>query len=167
MSSFPRVGPRRASLMHGLYFEELEAGAVIRHALRRTVTEADNVLFSTLTHNPSPLHLDAEYMRQSEFGRRIVNSCFTLSLMTGVSVGDTTLGTAIANLGWEDARFPRPVFHGDTLRIETEVADKRESRSRPDAGVVTFLHRAYNQHDELVGSCRRVALMKKRSAGGD
>ena len=153
--------------MPGLYFEDCKLGAVIRHALRRTVTEADNLLFSTLTHNPSPLHLDAEYMRNTEFGRRIVNSCFTLSLMTGVSVEDTTMGTAIANLGWEDARFPGPVFPGDTLRIETEILNRRESKSRPDAGVVTFVHRAYNQNDELVGHCRRVALMKKRPPSGD
>ncbi len=151
--------------MPGLYFEEFRVGDVIRHALRRTVTEADNLLFSVLTHNPSPLHLDEEYMRNTEFGRRIVNSCFTLSLMTGVSVGDTTDRTAIANLGWEDARFPKPVFLGDTLRIETEVAQVRQSKSRPEAGVVTLVHRAYNQQDELVGSCRRVALMKKRPAG--
>ena len=148
--------------MPGLYFEEFKVGEVIRHSLHRTVTEADNLLFSTLTHNPSPLHLDEEYMRKTEFGRRIVNSCFTLSLMTGVSVGDTTGGTAIANLGWEDARFPKPVFPGDTLRIETEIAAARESRSRPDAGVVTFVHRAFNQHGELVAICRRVALIKKR-----
>ncbi len=151
--------------MPGLYFEEFRVGDVIRHALRRTVTEMDNVLFSALTHNPQPLHLDEEYMRNTEFGQRIVNSCFTLSLMTGVSVGDTTDRTAIANLGWEDARFPKPVFLGDTLRIETEVAQVRESKSRPDAGVVTLVHRAFNQHDELVGSSRRVALMKKRPAG--
>ncbi len=151
--------------MPGLYFEEFRVGDVIRHSLRRTVTEADNLLFSVLTHNPSPLHLDEEYMRNTEFGQRIVNSCFTLSLMTGVSVGDTTDRTAIANLGWEDARFPKPVFLGDTLRIETEVAQVRESKSRPDAGVVTLVHRAFNQHDELVGSSRRVALMKKRPAG--
>ena len=151
--------------MPGLYFEEFRVGDVIRHALRRTVTEADNLLFSVLTHNPSPLHLDEEYMRNTEFGQRIVNSCFTLSLMTGVSVGDTTDRTAIANLGWEDARFPKPVFLGDTLRIETEVAQVRQSKSRPEAGVVTLVHRAYNQKDELVGSCRRVALMKKRPAG--
>ena len=151
--------------MPGLYFEEFRVGDVIRHSLRRTVTEADNLLFSVLTHNPSPLHLDEEYMRNTEFGQRIVNSCFTLSLMTGVSVGDTTDRTAIANLGWEDARFPKPVFLGDTLRIETEVAEVRESKSRPDAGVVTLVHRAFNQHDELVGSSRRVALMKKRPAG--
>ena len=151
--------------MPGLYFEEFRVGDVIRHALRRTVTEADNLLFSVLTHNPSPLHLDEEYMRNTEFGQRIMNSCFTLSLMTGVSVGDTTDRTAIANLGWEDARFPKPVFLGDTLRIETEVAQVRVSKSRPEAGVVTLVHRAFNQHDELVGSCRRVALMKKRPAG--
>ena len=151
--------------MPGLYFEEFKVGELIRHSLRRTVTEADNLLFSVLTHNPSPLHLDEEYMRNTEFGRRIVNSCFTLSLMTGVSVGDTTDRTAIANLGWEDARFPKPVFLGDTLRIETEVAAVRESKSRPDAGVVTLVHRAFNQRDELVGNCRRVALMKKRPAG--
>lgn len=151
--------------MPGLYYEDCEVGAVIRHALRRTVTEADNVLFSALTHNVSPLHLDEEYMRNTEFGQRIVNSCFTLSLMTGVSVGDTTAGTAIANLGWEDARFPKPVFHGDTLRTETEVLDKRDSSSRPDAGIVTFAHRAYNQDDELVGHCRRAVLLRKRPAG--
>lgn len=148
--------------MPGLYYEDCKVGAVIRHTLRRTVTEADNVLFSALTHNASPLHLDKEYMRNTEFGRRIVNSCFTLSLMTGVSVEDTTAGTGIANLGWEEARFPRPVFHGDTLRIETEILDRRESRSRPDAGIVTLAHRAYNQNDELVGHCRRAVLMKKR-----
>ena len=150
--------------MPGLCYEDCEVGVVIKHVLRRTVTEADNVLFSALTHNVSPLHLDKEYMRNSEFGRRIVNSCFTLSLMTGVSVGDTTAGTAIANLGWEDARFPKPVFHGDTLRIETEVLDKRESRSRPDAGIVTLAHRAYNQNEELVGHCRRTVLLRKRPA---
>ena len=149
--------------MPGLYYEDCEVGAVLRHALRRTVTEADNVLFSALTHNVSPLHLDEEYMRNSEFGGRIVNSCFTLSLMTGVSVGDTTAGTAIANLGWEEARFPKPVFHGDTLRIETELLDKRESGSRPDAGIVTLAHRAYNQNEELVGHCRRAVLLRKRT----
>ncbi len=148
--------------MSGRYFEELEVGEVISHSLRRTVTEADNLLFSALTHNSSPLHLDEEHMRKTEFGQRIINSCFTLGLMTGVSVGDTTAGTAIANLGWEDARFPEPVFPGDTLRFETEIGAARESRSRPNAGVVTFVHRAYNQHDKLVAICRRVALMNKR-----
>lgn len=148
--------------MRGLHYEEFRVGMVFKHDLRRTVTEADNVFFSALTHNPSPLHLDEEYMRDTEFGQRIVNSCLTLSLMVGISVGDTTLGTTIANLGWEEVKFPKPVFHGDTLSIETEVADMRESRSRDNAGIVTFLHRAYNQRDELVGACRRVALMKKK-----
>ncbi len=147
--------------MAGLYYEQLEVGQLFDHALRRTVTEADNVFFTAMTHNPAALHLDAEAMKKSEFGERIVNSCFTLSLMVGISVGDTTLGTTIANLGWNDVVFPRPVFHGDTLRIETEVKDKRESRSRPNAGIVTFEHRAYNQRDELVARCTRLGLMLK------
>lgn len=149
--------------MAGLYFEEFEVGQVFDHAIRRTVTEADNVLISTMTHNPAALHLDEEYCREhTEFGRRIVNSCFTLSLMVGISVNDTTLGTAVANLGWDEVRFPRPVFHGDTLRVETEVLEKRESRSRPNNGIVIFEHRAYNQRDELVGHCKRSALMLKK-----
>ena len=150
--------------MQGLYYEDFEVGRVFRHGLRRTITEADNVIFSTLTNNPSPLHLDEEYMRGTEFGQRIVNSCLTLSLMVGISVGDTTAGTTIANLGWEEVAFPKPLFHGDTLRVETEVADMRESNSRENAGIVTFVHRAYNQRDELVASCRRVALMLKNPA---
>ena len=145
--------------MPGLYFDQLAIGQVFRHPLRRTITEADNVWFSALTHNPSLLHLDEEYCRaETEFGRRIVNSCFTLALMVGISVGDTTLGTAVANLGWDEVRFPKPLFHGDTVRVETEVADKRDSRSRPNAGIVTFVHRAYNQHGDLVASCRRTGL---------
>lgn len=147
--------------MAGLYYEEFTVGQVFRHAIRRTVTETDNVLFSTLTHNPAALHLDAEAMKDSEFGERIVNSGFTLGLMVGISVGDTTLGTAIANLGWDEVRFPKPVFHGDTLRIETEVLALRESRSRRDAGIVTFAHRAWNQRDELVASCRRTGLLRR------
>ena len=147
--------------MAGLYYEQFEVGQLFEHALRRTVTEADNVFFTAMTHNPAALHLDAEAMKNSEFGERIVNSCFTLSLMVGISVGDTTLGTTVANLGWNDVVFPRPVFHGDTLRIETEVKDKRESRSRPNAGIVTFEHRAYNQRDELVARCTRLGLMLK------
>ena len=148
--------------MAGLYYEQFEIGQLFDHALRRTVTEADNVFFTAMTHNPAALHLDAEAMKKSEFGERIVNSCFTLSLMVGISVGDTTLGTTIANLGWNDVVFPRPVFHGDTLRIETEVKDKRESRSRPNAGIVTFEHRAYNQNDVLVCRSVRNALMLRR-----
>jgi acyl dehydratase len=150
--------------MPGLYYEEFTVGQVIDHPIRRTVTEADNVFLTALTHNPAALHLDAEYMKQSEFGRVIVNSCLTLSLMVGISVNDTTHGTAVANLGWDEVRFPKPLFHGDTLHIQTEVLDLRESRSRPDNGIVVFAHRAYNQHDELVGHCRRTALMLKRPA---
>ena len=150
--------------MAGLWFDELTIGQTFDHSIRRTVTETDNLLFSTLTHNPAALHLDAEAMKDSEYGRIIVNSTFTLGLMVGVSVGDTTLGTAIANLGWDEVRFPAPVFIGDTLRIETEVADLRESKSRPNAGIVTFVHRAYNQRGDLVASCKRSGLQKKRPA---
>jgi acyl dehydratase len=148
--------------MPGRYFEEFEVGEVIDHPIRRTVTEADNVLITTMTHNPAALHLDAEYMKSTEFGQPIVNSCLTLSLMVGISVNETTHLTAVANLGWDEVRFPKPVFHGDTLRIETEVLELRESRSRPDNGIVVFAHRAYNQNGELVGECRRSALMLKR-----
>jgi len=150
--------------MPGLYFEEFAVGQTFDHPIRRTVTEADNVLITTMTHNPAALHLDAEAMKDSEFGQVIVNSCFTLSLMVGISVNDTTHGTTVANLGWDEVRFPRPVFHGDTLRIETEVLEARDSRSRPDNGIVTFQHRAFNQNDELVAECKRSALMKKKPA---
>ncbi len=149
--------------MAGLYFEEFDLGQVFEHALRRTITEADNVFFSALTHNPSALHLDEEYCRtQTEFGQRVVNSCLTLGLMVGISVGDTTLGTTVANLGWDEVRFPAPLFHGDTLRVETEVIELRDSRSRPDNGIVIFEHRAFNQHDELVAKCKRSALMLRK-----
>ncbi|WP_041606933.1 MaoC family dehydratase [Tistrella mobilis] len=149
--------------MSGLYFDDMQVGQTFQHDIRRTVTEADNVFFSALTHNPARLHLDEEYCAQeTEFGSRLVNSAFTLGLMVGISVGDTTLGTAIANLGWDEVRFPKPVFHGDTLRVETEVIDLRDSRSRPDAGIVTFLHRAYNQRGDLVASCKRSGLQRKR-----
>ena len=149
--------------MGGLYFEEFQAGQLFRHALRRTLTEADNVFFSALTHNPAALHLDEEYCREhSEFGTRVVNSAFTLGLMVGISVGDTTLGTTVANLGWDEVRFPRPLFHGDTLRVETEVLELRDSKSRPQNGIVVFAHRAFNQKDELVASCKRSALMLRK-----
>jgi acyl dehydratase len=151
--------------MGGLYFEQFSVGQRFQHVLRRTVTEADNLIFSALTHNPAALHLDEEYMKASEFGTRIVNSCFTLSLMVGISVADTTLGTTVANLGWDEVRFPRPVFLGDTLRIETSVHELRESRSRPQQGIVTFVHRAFNQRDEEVASCKRIALMQKQPTG--
>ena len=148
--------------MAGLYYEEFTVGQVFRHGLTRTITEADNVWFSALTHNPAPLHLDAEYMKSSEFGRPIVNSCLTLAFMVGISVGDTTMRTTVANLGWDEVRFPAPLFHGDTIRIETEVLELRDSRSRPENGIVIFAHRAYNQHDELVGECKRSALMMRK-----
>lgn len=150
--------------MPGLYYEQFSVGQTFDHPIRRTVTETDNVLFTTMTHNPAALHLDAHAMKDSEFGRVIVNSCLTLGLMVGISVNDTTHGTSVANLGWDEVRFPKPVFHGDTLRIETEVIDMRESRSRPDNGIVVFAHRAYNQDDDLVGECRRSALMLKKPA---
>ena len=149
--------------MPGLYFDEFEVGQTIKHPLTRTVTEADNVFFTALTHNPALLHLDEEYCRENtEFGQRMVNSCFTLGLMVGISVNDTTHGTAVANLGWDEVRFPKPVFHGDTLRIETEVLELRESKSRPDQGIVTFSHKAFNQHGDLVAQCKRSGLQLKK-----
>ncbi len=152
--------------MAGKWFDELEVGQHFDHPIRRTITETDNVLFTTMTHNPAQLHLDEEYCKtETEFGTRIVNSCYTLSLMVGVSVGDTTLGTAVANLGWDDVRFPKPLFHGDTVRVETEVIGLRESKSRPDQGIVTFEHRAYNQHGDLVATCKRSGLQKKKPQG--
>jgi acyl dehydratase len=149
--------------MAGLYYEEFSIGQIFEHQIRRTVTEMDNVMFSALTHNPAALHIDEEYCRtQSEFGTRIVNSAFTLGLMVGISVGDTTLGTTVANLGWDDVRFPKPLFHGDTVHVRTTVVDLRESRSRTDTGITTFLHEAFNQKNELVATCKRAGLMKKK-----
>jgi acyl dehydratase len=148
--------------MAGLYYEQLEVGRHFVHDIRRTVTETDNVLFSTLTHNPAALHLDAEASRAGPYGQILVNSVFTLGLMVGVSVSDTTLGTTVANLGWDQVRFPKPVFIGDTLRAESEVVERRESKSRPDCGIVVFRHEAFNQRNELVASCLRSALMHKQ-----
>jgi len=148
--------------MPGLYFEEFTVGQVFRHQPGRTVTEADNVLFTTMTMNPQPLHLDAEFAAQTEFGQRLVNSLLTLGIAVGLSVGDTTLGTTVGNLGFDKIEFPKPVFHGDTLYVETEIMDKRESRSRPDNGVVFFEHRATNQREELVARIRRAGLMRKK-----
>jgi acyl dehydratase len=150
--------------MAGLWFDELTVGQTFQHAIRRTVTETDNVLFSTMTHNPAQLHLDAEYMASTPYGRPLMNSAFTLGLMVGISVGDTTLGTAVANLGWDEVRFPTPLFAGDTVRVETEVVELRASKSRPDQGIVTFLHRAFNQKNELVASCKRSGLQLKKPA---
>ncbi len=149
-------------MVAGRWFEELVIGQKFEHPIRRTVTETDNVLFTAMTHNPALLHLDEEYMKETEFGRRVVNSAFTLGVMVGISVGDTTLGTAVANLGWDEVRFPAPLFHGDTIHVETEVLELRESKSRPDQGIVVFLHRAYNQHDVLVASCKRSGLQRKK-----
>lgn len=151
--------------MAGLYYEEFSVGQTFEHPLRRTVSEMDNLMFTSLTHNPARLHLDEEYCKnETEFGTRIVNSCFTLSLMVGATVYDTTLGTTSGNLGWSDVRFPKPVFHGDTLHFQTEIKELRESKSRPQDGIVTFIHRAYNQNDEMVAECTRIALMLKKPA---
>ena len=150
--------------MPGLYFEDFSVGQRFDHALRRTVTEADNVFFSAMTHNPAPLHLDEEYMRGTEFGGRLVNSLFTLGLMIGISVHETTQGTTVANLGMDEVRFPKPVFHGDTLRARTVVIGKRMSKSRGDAGIVEFEHEGLNQAGETVAICRRAALMKAKPA---
>jgi acyl dehydratase len=149
--------------MAGLHFEEFTVGQVFDHPWSRTVTEMDNVLFSALTLNPQPLHLDEHFAAKTEFGQRLVNSMFTAGLMIGMTVNDTTLGTTVANLGMTDMRFPKPVFHGDTLRSRTVVVGKRESRSRKDAGVVEFEHSAVNQRGEVVAICRRNALMKRRT----
>lgn len=148
--------------MRGLYYEEFEIGRVFEHAIGRTVTEMDNTLFSCLTLNPQPLHIDHQFAAGTEWGRPLVNSLFTLGLMIGISVSDTTLGTTIANLGMSEVKFGKPVFHGDTIRVKTEVVAKRESRSRPDAGLVEFHHRAYNQHGDMVAECRRQAFMRKK-----
>jgi acyl dehydratase len=146
--------------MTGYYFDEFEIGRVFKHTIRRTVTETDNVLFSTLTHNPAPLHIDHEYMRtQSEFGRPLMNSFFTLGLIVGISINDTTLGTTVANLGLENVRFPAPLFIGDTVHVETEVVAKRPSQSRPNNGILTLEHRGFNQNDVMVAVCRRNVLM--------
>jgi acyl dehydratase len=151
--------------MAGYYFEEFEEGAVFEHPIRRTVTEMDNTLFSCLTHNPQPLHIDRHFCEtQTEFGQPLMNSLFTLGLMIGISVNDTTLGTTIANLGMTEVRFPHPLFHGDTVHVRTTVMSKRESASRPTAGIVEFLHEAFNQEDRLVAVCRRNAFMRKKPA---
>jgi len=150
--------------MAGRFFEEWLIGDRIVHEIRRTVTETDNLLFSTMTHNPQPLHLDIEAARASEFGQILVNGTFTFALMVGLSVGDTTLGTLIANLGYDKLVMPKPVFIGDTLAAQTEVVELKESRSRPNAGIVTFRHEMTNQRSELVCQCLRSALIKRREA---
>ena len=150
--------------MPGLYYEDFEVGQTFDHPIRRTVTETDNVLITTMTHNPASLHLDAEYMKKTPFGKPLINSCLTLGLMVGISVNDTTHGTTVANLGWDEVRFPAPLFCGDTIRVETEVLELRDSKSRPENGIVVFAHRAFNQDEKLVGECKRSALMLRRPA---
>ncbi|MBL0767593.1 MaoC family dehydratase [Sphingopyxis sp. DHUNG17] len=148
--------------MAGKFFDEWTIGATLTHDIRRTVTETDNLLFTTMTHNPQPLHLDVEAAKASEFGQILVNGTFTFSLMVGLSVGDTTLGTLVANLGYDKLVMPKPVFIGDTLRATSEVIALKESKSRPNAGIVTFLHKAINQRDEIVCQCERSALIKRK-----
>ena len=158
MSDHPVPHPRG-----GLYFEDFVPGSLIRHRLTRTVTQFDNMLFSNMTLNPQPLHIDAHFCAtETEWGRPLMNSLFTLGLMIGISVNDTTVGTTIANLGMTDVRFPAPLFEGDTVAATTEVAAKREARARPAAGIVEFVHRAYKQDGTLVAECRRQAFMRKR-----
>jgi acyl dehydratase len=146
----------------GLWYEEFKVGMVFQHSIRRTITEADNVFFTAMTHNPAYLHLDEEYSKTTEFGTRIVNSCLTLAMMVGISVGETTHGTTLANLGWDEVRMPKPLFHGDTIHVETEVLELRDSKSRPSQGIVIFQHRTYNQKNELVAHCKRTALMFRK-----
>jgi acyl dehydratase len=147
--------------MAGKYYDQWQIGERIAHDIRRTVTETDNLLFTTMTHNPQPLHLDAEAAKASEFGQILVNGTFTFALMVGLSVGDTTLGTLVANLGYDKLVMPHPVFIGDTLRAETEIVALKDSRSRPNAGIVTFRHVMHNQRDEMVCECLRMALIQR------
>ncbi|HEX3790809.1 MAG TPA: MaoC family dehydratase [Pseudonocardiaceae bacterium] len=149
----------------GMWFEQLTVGTVVQHAVRRTVTETDNVLFTTMTMNPAPMHLDADYAGRTEFGKPLVNSMFTVALVVGISVYELTLGTIVAQLGMTDVQFPAPVFAGDTVRVETEIVEARASRSRPKAGIVVFEHRAYNQNDVLVCTARRTGLMHRDPKG--
>jgi acyl dehydratase len=149
--------------MAGLCYEDLTPGLKIEHAIRRTCTETDNLLFSALTYNCAPLHIDAEYAKNTIFGQRLVNSMFLFALINGVIVIDTTIGTTLGNLGYEDVKFPKPVFHGDTIHVVTEVLERRESKKRTDSGIVWFRHTGYNQRDELVVECKRAGLMLKRA----
>jgi acyl dehydratase len=156
--------PRRGNEMAGLYFEQFSVGQTFVHEIRRTVTDMDNILFSSLTYNPAAVHIDHEYAKSTEFGKPLMNSIFTLGLVIGLSVQDTTLGTTVGNLGMEDTKFPRPVFAGDTIRAETKILAVRESKSRPTQGIVTFEHRGFNQHNEVIAYCRRTGLMMRRPA---
>jgi acyl dehydratase len=159
-----QVGQRPVS---GRWFEDLPVGLTVDHVVRRTVTETDNVMFTTMTMNPAAPHLDFDYAAQTEFKQPLVNSMFTLALVVGLSVYELTMGTIVAQLGMSDIRFPAPVFHGDTIRVATEVVEARASNSRPEAGIVVFEHKAYNQRDELVCVARRTGLMHRRPSGGE
>jgi len=150
--------------MAGYFYEELEVGRLFRHEIRRTVTETDNILFSTLTHNPQPLHIDREFSAKTEWGQPLMNSLFTLGLMIGIAVNDTTVGTIIANLGMTEVKFPKPLFQGDTVSVTTEVMARRESKSRPDAGIVEFEHKAFKQTGEMVAICRRQVFVRRKPA---
>lgn len=150
--------------MAGRWYEQFNIGEVIEHQTRRTVTETDSVMFTTMTMNPAAIHLDYDYCEGTEFGKPLVNSIFTLGLVIGLSVGDTTLGTTVGNLGFNETKFPKPVFYGDTIRATTEVVEMRESKSRPTQGIVTFIHRGINQRGEVVCECNRLALMMKEPA---
>lgn len=153
--------------MPGKYFEDLEIGMTLRHSLGRTVTEMDNVLFSTLTMNPQPLHLNEDFASKTQFGQRIVNGIFTLGVVIGLTVSELTEGTIIANLGYEKVRHPKPVYHGDTIYVETEVLSKRESQSQPDRGIITLRHLGKNQHGDVVCEVERSVLFLKRPKGDE
>jgi acyl dehydratase len=160
------MGPGERHERGGIFFDDFHVGHLFRHGLTRTVTQMDNMLFCNMTLNPQPLHIDAHFCAtETEWGQPIVNSLFTLGLMIGISVNDTTIGTTIGNLGMSDVRFPAPVFDGDTIRVTTEVVSARASKSRPDAGIVEFHHRAYKQDGTLVAECRRQAFMRRRPGG--
>jgi len=150
--------------MPGLYYEEFDVGMEFNHPLTRTVTEMDNIMFCAMTHNPQPLHLDEEFAKTTFYGQRIVNSLFTLGLVIGITVADTTLGTTLGNLGMTDIRFKNPVHHGDTIHVITRVKEMRQSKSRPDSGIVTFEHVGYNQRDEEIAYCIRIGLIRKSGA---
>ena len=151
--------------MAGLYFDQFEVGQVFEHTIRRTVTEMDNTLFSCLTHNPQPLHIDREFSAKTEWGQPLMNSLFTLGLLVGIAVNDTTVGTIIANLGMTEVKFPNPLFQGDTVHCTTEILGKRESKSRPNAGIVEFHHKAFKQDGKLVAECRRQVFIHKTPQG--
>ena len=148
--------------MPGYYFEELEVGRLFEHELRRTVSETDNILFSAMTHNPQPLHIDRHFSAETEWGQPLMNSYFTLGLMVGIAVGETTVGTIVANLGMTDVRFPHPLFQGDTVSATTSVASKRLSKSRADAGIVEFEHKAFNQDGDMVAICHRQVMVRRK-----